>query len=271
MKHMTHRLTVLMALVLLACLWLAPAVSAHAAQTCQQFGTIASGNGKFVFQNNFYKPSSNSAKQCIDVSDANHGKFSISNTGNLPNNGSPGGYPSVFMGCHWGTCSNNKLSNMPAQVSDLKSINSAWGNNAVGSGAWDIAYDIWFNQSPSTGGQPNGTEIMVWLNDKGGVQPAGSKAPHNVTINGINFEVWTAPKGCCGFNGTWNIVSYRATSPRGWVNFSLLPFINDSVNRGLLKKAWWLIDVEAGFEPWRGGTGLTSTYLDVWLTKYSQR
>ena len=40
-----------------------------------------------------------------------------------------------------------------------------------GGNAYDVAYDIWFNQTPATNGQPNGAELMIWLNHNGSVQP----------------------------------------------------------------------------------------------------
>jgi hypothetical protein len=35
--------------------------------------------------------------------------------------------------------------------------------------------------------------------------------------------------------------------------------------RGLMKRSWWLTSVEAGFEIWRGGVGLSTTQFSVHL------
>src|SRR6202034_176288 len=37
----------------------------------------------------------------------------------------------------------------------------------------------------------------------------------------------------------------------------------DSVSRGYTKSAWYLIDIEAGFELWQGGAGLATTSFSV--------
>ena len=260
-----------MTLILAFCIGATP--HAKAQSICSQYGTVGDGSSEYIIQNNFYNPVNGT--QCIDISNSSNGSFSVSTQTNyLPTNGSPGGYPSVFKGCHFGSCTDSALSNLPAQESDLASAYTSWSVSPISGGAWDIAYDIWFNQSPSTtgqenGGQPNGTEVMVWLNHSGATQPAGSKES-NVNINGINFDVWVDPLNSNSFNNIWNIVSYVATTPTNQVNFSLLPFFQDAVNRGMLQTSWWLIDVEAGFEPWQGGAGLQSNGLSFGLSKYSQ-
>ena len=47
----------------------------------------------------------------------------------------------------------------PVQVSALTpgEVTTSWSTTQTGSGAYDVAYDIWYNQTPTTTGQPNGT------------------------------------------------------------------------------------------------------------------
>ena len=42
-------------------------------------------------------------------------------------------------------------------------------------------------------------------------------------------------------------------------NLDPVLFAADAIGRGYLSSSWYLIDVEAGFEPWSGGAGLEST------------
>jgi hypothetical protein len=72
-----------------------------------------------------------------------------------------------------GNCTSD--SGLPIQVSQLGSATSSVVVSLPGSGAYDAAYDIWFNSTPTTSGQPDGTELMIWLNSRGGVQPFGSQ------------------------------------------------------------------------------------------------
>ena len=64
-----------------------------------------------------------------------------------------------------------------------------------GSNDYDVAYDIWFNQTPTTTGQPNGTELMIWLNHNGPVQPFGSEVANGVSHRRPHYNVWEGPAG----------------------------------------------------------------------------
>jgi hypothetical protein len=183
--------------------------------------------------------------QCLDV---NGTAFAVT-SGNFNNStsGAPATYPSIFKGCHWGNCTNS--SGMPIQVSAIGTATSSWSTVGA-SGAYDVAYDIWFNTTPTTSGQPNAAELMIWINRGGSPQPAGSKVA-NVTVAGANWDVWFYT----GFG--WNYVAYVATSPVNSVtNLDIKALTQDSVARGYIQPAWYLIDIEAGFEIWNGGIGL---------------
>jgi hypothetical protein len=238
--------------------------TAFAESTCEKFGTIAAVNGTYIVQNNFYNPGPGGT-QCIDV-DTGSGAFTVTGNNSVPTNGAPGGYPSIYKGCHWGGCS--KDSGLPLVLSSVTTAPTKWNVTPPGPGQWNISYDVWFAQSPNPPGQPDGTEIMVWINKSGSVTPAGQRAG-NVTINGINWDVWTAPKGTAGFNDVWHIVSYVATSPRNEVDFDLKPFFDDAKSRNLLSDSWYLIDVEAGFESWQDGYGGRSNHFEVDFNKSS--
>ena len=57
--------------------------------------------------------------------------------------GAPGGYPSIYQGCHWGTCT--PRSGLPVPVSRLLSpgtVTTGWATAQPGTGAYDVAYDI---------------------------------------------------------------------------------------------------------------------------------
>jgi cellulose 1,4-beta-cellobiosidase len=137
---------------------------------------------------------------------------------------SPGSYYSIYQGCHWGECS------------------------AGGSSVYDVAYDIWFNRTATTAGQPNCTEIMVWLNYNGPVQPFGSTVASGVNVGGTGHTAWE------GGQSSWDTVGYVMNSPTSSVgNLDIALSARDAVSRGYLSNSCCLIDVEAGFELWQGG------------------
>jgi hypothetical protein len=186
--------------------------------------------------------------------------FTISTSGiSVAHNGAPGAYPSIYKGCHWGFCTAN--SGMPVAVSAMTAtankVTTSYSTATVANGAWDDAYDIWYNPAATTSSNNTGLEMMVWLNHFGGTQPAGSQAG-TVTLDGIGWTVWY------GGSGNGGTVSFVANNPMSSVsNLDLGPLAAYSVSKGYMQNSWSLIDVEAGFEPWTSGQGLTANLFNV--------
>jgi hypothetical protein len=231
--------------------------AAHAATTLCQSQTAGVSSGTYIVQNNEWN---SSASECV-TTDGN-ADFTVANSSiSNATNGAPGGYPSIYQGCHWGNCSAGGLTSTPVQVSNLTpgKVTTSWSTTQPGgSNTYDVAYDIWFNQTPTTTGQPNGTELMVWLNKNGPIQPFGSVVASNVSIGGHTYNIWE------GQMSVWDTVSYVMTSPATSVsNLDVGTLTQDMVSRGFTKSNWWLIDVEAGFELWQGGAGLATNSFSV--------
>ncbi|GAA1287691.1 GH12 family glycosyl hydrolase domain-containing protein [Saccharothrix xinjiangensis] len=206
---------------------------------CQQYGTTTI-QGRYVVQNNRW---GSSATQCINVTST--GFQLTQQQGSAPTNGAPLSYPSVYLGCHYGNCSPG--SNLPMQVSRIRSATSSINYRYAG-GTYNASYDIWLDPTPKTTGV-NQMEIMIWFNRQGSIQPIGS-AVGNATVGGRTWQVWR------GNNGGNNVISYVAPSPITSWSFNVLDFINDVRNRGAITNSWYLTSIQAGFEPWNGGTGL---------------
>ncbi|MEU6854671.1 cellulose binding domain-containing protein [Actinacidiphila alni] len=228
---------------------LTAAQSAHAdpVSTCAPQGTLPVAGGEYTLQANEWN---STAQQCLTATGGTAWSLSTANF-NLPTNGAPATYPSLFKGCHWGDCTPN--SGLPIQVNKLGSAVSSWSTVQPASGAYDVAYDLWINSTPTTAGQPDGTEIMIWLNSRGGVQPFGGKTGTS-SAAGHGWDVWT------GRQTSWKIISYvlqgGGTSLSG---LDVKALIDDAVSRGSVDPAHYLIDAEAGFEVWQGGQGLATT------------
>lgn len=216
---------------------------AAAQSTCAAFGTVPINNNAYIYQQDEWNSSN---EQCATVSGAG---FTLTTANfNLATNGAPATYPSIFRGCHWGNCTSSNP--FPIEESNIASASTSVTITQPSGFNNDAAYDIWFNQTSTTSGQPNGTEVMIWINHEGSPQPFGSQTATE-TIDGAVWEVWT------GRQSSWNIVSYvRQTPVTSVSNLNLLPFFSDAVARGSLEPSWWLIDIEYGFEIWTGGQGL---------------
>jgi hypothetical protein len=207
----------------------------------------------YAVQNNEYD---SGAPECLAVGAS--GGFTVT-TSAIANSadGTPGGYPSIYRGCHWGACTAD--SGLPVPVSRLLSpgtVTTTWDTAQPRTGAYDVAYDIWFNKTPATSGQPDGAELMIWLNHSGPVQPYGSQVS-TASIGGRSYQVWFGNEG-------WNTITYSmVTGTTSVRDLDVGRFVADAVRRGYIQKSWYLIDVEAGFELWQDGSGLATDSFAV--------
>jgi len=245
-------------LSLAAAITLAYSAPGMAASSCERYASYPVLGETYTVITNYWNDKA-TGSQCINVNQ-DTGEWNLSSAPSSPDS-TPAAYPAIYKGCHWGSCT--KDSGLPLQQKALTYAPTRWRTTPGAAGGWDVAYDIWFNstrEAPASG-QPDGAEIMIWINHNGTPQPAGSKTG-NVNLNGMNWDVWTAWNNPTGWP-RWNIVSYVATSPVNEVNFDLVPFFRDSVARKAVDSNWWLLDVEAGTEIWRNGSGFSSSNFDV--------
>ncbi len=216
--------------------------AALAPTICEEFGTAKVADGRYIVQNNRWGATTT---QCIDV---RGNGFAVTQADhNNSTNGPPASYPSIFAGCHYTNCTT--ASGLPLAVSQFGDLRATYRIDSPDSGEWNASFDLWFDPTRRTDGQNTGAELMIWANHRGRPQPIGSKQA-TVTIDGAAWDVWVGNIG-------WNVVSYvRQQTTDDMTNFSVNSFVNDAVARGQINRAWFLTSVQAGFEPWIGGTGL---------------
>jgi hypothetical protein len=261
-SHMTIRKRILKPIAIAAATLAASAALTFTTTTAAQAATTTLCNsqtapvagGAYTVENNEWN---SSASECVNT-DGN-ADFTVANSSiDNPTDGAPGGYAAIYKGCHWGACTTN--SGLPIPVSDMTpgEVTTSWSTNQTYTGAYDVAYDIWYNQTPTTSGQPNAEEMMIWLNDNGSVQPAGSIMATNVSIGGRSYNIWESRAS------TWNVVSYvMNTGTTSVSNLDVDLLAADSVSRGYMTDSDYLIDLEAGFKMWQGGTGLATNSYSV--------
>jgi hypothetical protein len=207
---------------------------------CEQYGSTVI-QGRYVVQNNRW---GTSATQCVTATDTG---FRLSQAdGSVPTNGAPKSYPSVFNGCHYTNCSPG--TNLPAQVGTISSAPSSISYGYVADAVYNASYDIWLDPTPRTDGV-NRTEIMIWFNRVGPIQPIGSQVG-TATVGGRTWAVWT------GSNGSNDVISFVAPSAISSWSFDVMDFVDETVARGMAQRSWYLTSVQAGFEPWQNGAGL---------------
>ncbi|QNP75382.1 cellulose binding domain-containing protein [Streptomyces roseirectus] len=207
---------------------------------CDQYASTTI-QGRYVVQNNRW---GTSQTQCVTATDTG---FRVTRAdGSVPTNGAPKSYPSVFNGCHYTNCSPG--TSLPARVSGISSAPSSIAYGYVSDAVYNASYDIWLDPTPRTDGV-NRTEIMIWFNRVGSIQPIGSPVA-TATVGGRSWQVWQ------GGNGTNDVLSFVAPSAIDSWSFDVMDFVRQAIARGLAQDSWYLTSVQAGFEPWQNGTGL---------------
>jgi hypothetical protein len=143
----------------------------------------------------------------------------------------------------------------------LKQIGTApftWVIDTTGvTGTWDAAFECWIDDVPASTTYVG--ELMIWLNSGGGAGPAGGRIA-TVDIDGYTWDVYFY------LMPSWNYITYKNTSPLDSVSLDLKDFLADALKRGYLKTSWYLANMEAGFEIWRGGQGLTCKSYSATVT-----
>jgi hypothetical protein len=224
--------------------------AAAPAQICDQFGSAPVAGARYVVQNDRWGAATT---QCITPFDTG---FTVDVAQHVNNKG-PAGYPSILRGCNYGYCTVG--SPFPAQVSELGTVRSSWstkGPTAGGTQQYNTAYDIWFDPTSTTKGRNTGAEMMIWLNRTSWVQPIG-KPDHDVNIGGTVYTVWYGRTDL-------PVISYvRKTPTTSVTDLPIELFTRDAMLRGVVKSSWYMTSVQAGFEPWTGGTGLRTNSFSV--------
>ncbi|MFD7699295.1 cellulose binding domain-containing protein [Streptomyces caelestis] len=232
--------TLLTALAVVAALVTGTAPAQADTTICEQYGSTTV-QGRYVVQNNRW---GTSATQCVTATDTG---FRLTRAdGSVPTNGAPKSYPSVFNGCHYTNCSPGTA--LPARISGISSAPSSISYGYVNDAVYNASYDIWLDPTPRTDGV-NRTEIMIWLNKVGPIQPIGSQVG-TATVAGRTWQVWS------GGNGTNDVLSFVAPSAISNWSFDVMDFVRETVARGMARNDWYLTSVQAGFEPWQNGAGL---------------
>ena len=248
-----HAPALLLAATLLAAAALAACSSGGITTLCHSQAHPVSG-GTYTIMNNEWH---SSAAQCVTTDGT--ASFTVANSSiATTTHGAPGGYPLIYRGCHWGACTPD--SGLPIRVSSIRpgTVITSWRTTQPGgSSHYNVAYDIWFNRTPTTGGQPDGAELMIWLNRNGPVHPAGSRVASDVSAGGRSYDVYLR-------QWHWNTITFTmtpgATSVR---HLDLWPLVAYAASRGYIQDSWYLISVESGFELWRGGVGLATRSFSV--------
>lgn len=116
-------------------------------------------------------------------------------------------------------------------IGSFTNVTSSFAFTPPSSGAWDYAYDIWFN------GQ--GTELMIWTQSSGRqAHVPGIAIVGTVTIDGIGYNVH--------HSGSYTAYDMSTVMTSGTIN--VLHVAQDMISRGYLKSTDPLNSIQYGVE-----------------------
>jgi hypothetical protein len=219
-------------------------------------------NGPWIIQCNEYN---SAATLDIDYTTGAPVGFTIAASSvNVPNPGEPAAYPSVILGTNnYGTLTpGNPLPLLvsgiePGQITTTMSV--TYG--AAGTDIYDCAQDNWFSTIPNPDNQvADELEFMIFLTTGISGNPAGSLYASGVSLSGGTFNVWFQASWANAGKGT---VSFVFTSPQTAISLDYYPFMQYMIAQGWLSPSWYFVSVQAGFELWKGGSGLALDSLTV--------
>jgi hypothetical protein len=201
----------------------------------------------------------------------------------------PASFPSIYIGQNGdlaGGTYKTTDSNLPIQISAIKSANSTFKWSGGSGGDYNTTYDIWFSKSstlPSSYNDGISGLLMVWLyKPTTGKVPIGSSSnTRSAKIGDQEFDVWRGPRAQKS-DGTDDanrpVISYVAKSTISNFSGDLKAFFDDAVanaaddmSKGGTSQAfsssWYLTDVFGGFEIWSNGKGLSNDGFTVNIQK----
>ena len=201
-------------------------------------------NGEYNVANNVWGATT---AQTLEV-DLNSTYYKVILSKHNNTGGSVAAYPFIWKGSHWGGTPTTN-SPMPKMLTQIGTAPFTWSIDTTGvSGTWDAAFECWLDDVPISSTYVG--ELMIWLNYGGGAGPAGGKVA-TVNIGGYTWDVYFY------LMSSWNYITYKIATPVDSISLDLKDFLRDALNRGYLKTSWYLANMEAGFEIWRDGQGLT--------------
>jgi hypothetical protein len=230
----------------------------HATEYCSNSNPnwAAVMDGEYHVSNNVWGSGEGVGSQCLDI-DLQSSYFKV--TLSTHNSSSVVSYPFIYKGYHWGGGTAVQYNPFPILAGELDTAPFTWIIDTSGvQGTWNASFECWFSLNGKSA--PDGAaELMIWINYGGGAGPGGSKVA-TVDIGGRTWDVYFAHSGG-GWN--WNYIAYKLTVPDTAVSLDLKDFVHDALTRGYLYTTWYLDNMEAGFEIWRDGQGLTCEYYSA--------
>ncbi|GLB35571.1 putative glycosyl hydrolase family 12 [Lyophyllum shimeji] len=217
-----------------------------------QFASESEANGRFILENNLWGQSAaTSGSQSSQVTATNGNSITWHTT-------------YTWAGGNFQVKSYANLDLRVGLGKSLASIGSiptswSWTYTSASSGlVADVSYDLWLSNNPSSSGASSSStfEIMVWLSTRGGAGPAGSQIG-TASVNGVTWRLFK------GTVSTWTVFSFVAPNEITNFNSDLKGFLNYLVSNQGVPSSQFLVQAQAGTEPFIGSATLTTNSYSI--------
>ncbi|MFC1415207.1 GH12 family glycosyl hydrolase domain-containing protein [Streptacidiphilus cavernicola] len=220
----------------------------------QRFPVASVGNGSYQLN-----PDEWNSQAALCMSGDGGADFTVTSSGLSAgadsSAGAPGAYPRIAYQPGAGE--------LPVPVASLGDALTSWSTTVVPTGRYDVAYDVWLaRDATGCAAKVPPYELMVWVNQRGGPVPLGGRlggSGSTVTLNGKAYLVYGHRPTSRTSPTDHQVITYqRAVTTTSVHDLHLRRFIADAVDRGYIPAAGYLCSVQAGFEIWNGGAGLST-------------
>lgn len=223
---------------------------------CDRWGQIELF-GQYMVQNNIWNDEAVGQEQCVTA--LWDGESSVAgmivDPVEIETSDTPGSYPAIVYGWHWGTFYGAYPE--ARRVEDIDAIPSAWRFSAPSSARYNASYDLWLHPMPAPPDANGSLELMIWV-DHRDAGPIGEMVDR-VELEGASWEVWLGENTEFGFS----TVTYRRTEGTSNLTLDLTDFVTGALDRVQATPEWYLLGVEAGFEIWRSTERFTTHGYEV--------
>ncbi|CAE7232640.1 unnamed protein product [Rhizoctonia solani] len=148
---------------------------------------------------------------------------------------------------------------LPRRVTAIRSIPTVWEwhPDEAGLPDADVSYDLWLSYNPksSSASSDSTVEIMIWIGHHIAV-PSGMR----LTVARIDGRLWTLFKG---YVGTWTVYTFVAPSNIYNYHADLKWFLTYLHLSYCVDLNQYLVEVQAGTEPFIGSSKITTTKYRV--------
>jgi len=166
----------------------------------------------------------------------------------------PAIYPEIIWGWKpWTEYSTT--SELPIEVKDIKGLTIDYSLYTITTGLahYNQSFDFWITRESRPKEVNIQTEIMIWTASEGPKNPAGGSYGGIFEIEkGFPCEIWIADKNDPGLALKWNIITFKFVNSVFSGTINLVPYLEETLKRGLISRVDYLASIELGNEIWYG-------------------